>query len=274
MVGWGKRFSDDEIAALEVYIRETFMRDPGNDSIHLGKQLYKKNCSACHGDRGNGASWAKNSLNPSPRDFTAAQSRSELTRERMVKSVTLGRSGTAMMPFNTRLNESEIAAVVDYIRSEFMSLAVTTGKVEKEIPGHALIEQEVATAIADMSMVFPHGLIGDYDKGRTFYLSNCFTCHGKQGDGHGPRASFIYPQPRNFLLGESRRTLNRPELYRAISNGRNGTVMPAWSRVLDDQQIADVAEFVFQEFIQADGEGSTDDHSQVMSLDSHKKKDR
>ena len=81
-------------------------------------------------------------------------------------------------------------------------------------------------------------------------MENCYTCHGRRGDGRGPRASFIKPPPRNFLGERSRQTLNRPALYRAIFNGINGTVMPAWSRVLDEQQIADVAEFVFQEFIQ------------------------
>jgi len=40
-------------------------------------------------------------------------------------------------------------------------------------------------------------------------------------------------------------------LFAAVANGRNGSEMPAWNKVLDDQQIADVAEYVFQAFIQA-----------------------
>ncbi len=252
MVAWEKKLSDTEIEALAVYVRETFMRDPGDDSLHRGKRLYKKNCSACHGDRGNGASWAKNSLNPSPRDFTSPESRAELTRDRMVTSVSHGRPGTAMMPFNTRLSETDIAAVVDYIRTEFMS---DDRPAQDADTAHALppaVPPASPPQPADMSLVFPHGLVGDPDKGKTFYMANCFTCHGKEGDGRGPRASFIYPRPRNFVGEQARLTLNRPALYRAISQGRNGTVMPAWSRVLDGQQIADVAEFVFQAFVQAD----------------------
>ena len=45
-------------------------------------------------------------------------------------------------------------------------------------------------------------------------------------------------------------TYNRPRLFAAITGGKNGTVMPAWGKVLSEQQIADVAEFVFQAFIQ------------------------
>ena len=75
------------------------------------------------------------------------------------------------------------------------------------------------------------------------------TCHGKDGDGRGPRAYFINPKPRNFLHAGSRAELNRPELYEHIGEGVRGTEMPAWDKVLTPQQIADVAEYVFRQFI-------------------------
>ena len=108
-----------------------------------------------------------------------------------------------------------------------------------------------AIAIADMSLPMPLGLKGDPDKGRIFFMGNCFTCHGVKGDGNGPRAYFITPPPRDFLLETSRQRLNRPVLFEAIANGRLGTNMPAWGKVLNNQEIANVAEFVFQNFITA-----------------------
>jgi mono/diheme cytochrome c family protein len=45
-------------------------------------------------------------------------------------------------------------------------------------------------------------------------------------------------------------------LFAAVAHGRNGTEMPAWNKVLDDQQIADVAEYVFVSFIQPKAAGS------------------
>lgn len=108
-----------------------------------------------------------------------------------------------------------------------------------------------ATAVADMSLPMPLGLQGDPDKGRIFFMTNCFTCHGIKGDGDGPRAYFITPPPRDFLLETSRQRLNRPVLFEAITNGRLATNMPAWGKVLNNQEIADVAEFVFEEFIRA-----------------------
>lgn len=114
-------------------------------------------------------------------------------------------------------------------------------------PGMAQSQEPVAEV--DMSAGFAGELKGDFARGRRIYLNNCSTCHGVRGDGLGPRSSFIQPKPRNFLHVESRTTLNRPALFRAIGIGKPGTVMPAWSKVLSAQQIADVAEFVFQDFI-------------------------
>jgi mono/diheme cytochrome c family protein len=108
-----------------------------------------------------------------------------------------------------------------------------------------------APAVSDMTLPMPLGLKGDPEKGRIFFMGNCFTCHGVQGDGNGPRAYFITPPPRNFLLETSRQRLNRPVLFEAITNGRLGTNMPAWGKVLSNQEIANVAEFVFQNFISA-----------------------
>jgi mono/diheme cytochrome c family protein len=117
----------------------------------------------------------------------------------------------------------------------------------------ALNPAETATkpVAADMTLPMPKGLKGDITEGRDFYMQNCFTCHGVTGAGDGPRAYFINPVPRDFLLETSRQYLNRPALFEAISNGRTGSEMPAWSRVLNDQEIANVAEYVFQSFIMA-----------------------
>lgn len=111
-------------------------------------------------------------------------------------------------------------------------------------------------AAADMSLPMPLGLKGDVTKGRDFYMQNCFTCHGVTGAGDGPRAYFINPVPRDFLLESSRQYLNRPALFGAISKGRTGSEMPAWGKVLNDQEIANVAEYVFQNFILAGKKGT------------------
>ena len=235
--------------------------------------LYHNYCSVCHGDKGDGRSRAQNSLNPPPLDFTAPGASAVMTQQRMITSVTFGRPDTAMAGFKTQLSKEEISAVVDYIRAGFMASkegisgisnarrqaapdgpkAATTAmaaSAPKPATGH--IHKHVGTK---MSAPMPSGLKGNVDKGGAFYKDNCATCHGKTGDGRGPRAYFINPKPRDFLHPASRQVLNRVELFEMISEGKPGTDMPAWNKVLSPQEIANVAEFVFQRFIQS-GAGS------------------
>lgn len=267
MMAFAERISDDEIASVVDYIRTNFMikDDVTVDSTMLrdalGHQLYVSNCAVCHGDEGSGAMWTKTSLNPPPRDFTTSQAMSELSKERMLTSVTHGRPGTAMMSFRDRLSDDEIETVVDYVRSSFLGknmASVAQGQGESSSP-HASASPHTSTASAtqpvvmDMTAAMPKELVGDVDAGRDFFESNCFTCHGKRGDGQGPRAAFNRPPPRNFISDDARKQLNRPTLFAAITQGRKGTVMPAWGKVLTEQQIADVAEYVFVAFIQGNG---------------------
>lgn len=277
MVSWEGRLSSEQIAAIVDYVRARFMRIGESAPVALaasanvgglnsGRELYKLNCAACHGDQGTGATWTMDSLNPPPRDFT----REVLSRERMVDSVTRGRPGTAMMAFGLRLSAAEIGAIVDFIRSEFMLAGDRSGPMSSPVTPHATSpprnpEHEAGIVAADMTLPFPGGLRGDPVSGGDFYLKNCHVCHGRDGDGKGPRASFIKPSPRDFLSEGSRRALNRPALYKAISAGMRGTVMPAWRTVLSEQEIADVAEFVFQTFIHPGSEPS-------LPLDPVKKK--
>ena len=90
--------------------------------LELGKKIYSDRCKACHGDRGDGQTFAANALNPPPKNFTTVTSRRELTRKRMTRSITQGRPGTAMMPWKDVLSLNEIKAVVGYIRMALMGL--------------------------------------------------------------------------------------------------------------------------------------------------------
>lgn len=254
MMAFSPRLTDAQIASLVDYISDKFMAketvavDDAMRDRAAGERIYVSNCSVCHGDEGNGAMWTQNSLNPPPRDFTAT-SPNELTRERMLTSVTHGRPGTAMMSFANRLASKDIERVVDYIRGTFLGRGMSTARAAQ---GHGALGAAAPAPIipADMSLPLPKQLVGDVKWGGEFYAKNCFVCHGEKGGGDGPRAAFNRPRPRNFLADDARQTLNRPALFSAISMGKNGTVMPAWSKVLNEQEIANIAEFVFQAFIQ------------------------
>lgn len=93
-----------------------------SSNLETGRDIFYKHCKACHGDKGNGKTFAANVLNPPPKNFTSEKTKKELTEERMIHSVTKGRKGTAMMPWESNLTQTEIQAVVHYIRKELMKI--------------------------------------------------------------------------------------------------------------------------------------------------------
>lgn len=214
--------------------------------------LYHNYCSVCHGDHGDGKSRASGALSTSPRDFTSPDSKRELSRERIAAAITHGRPGTAMVAWKSQLSGADIERLADYVYSHFVQ--GTMAAASPAISGtraHGGREADAASTPVrvDMTVGLPNGLKGDFKRGSAFYTANCATCHGLRGDGAGPRAYFINPKPRNFTAEDTRARFNRVALYAAVSEGRNGSEMPAWSKVASPQQMADVAEYVFQSFV-------------------------
>jgi cytochrome c oxidase cbb3-type subunit I/II len=71
--------------------------------------------------------------------------------------------------------------------------------------------------------------------GKEVYERRCIGCHGTNGDGNGPAATFLYKQrSRNFTLGVFKFRLTKEplptdgDLLRTITRGVRGTAMPAW----------------------------------------------
>jgi mono/diheme cytochrome c family protein len=229
-------------AAIVGYLRSYLMLPAPDADANIGRAIYSRSCSVCHGDRGDAASWAQNSLNPAPASFTA-HGLDQLTREKMIESVTFGKKGTAMMPFTVQLSREEIAATVDYIRAAFMPAGMGPG-----MPGHDHANQ----GEGGMDAPFPAGLVGDPVWGKTFYEANCAECHGPNGDGQGRRAYFMIKKPKDFLSRDARTGLVRPKLFEKVGQGANGTTMPSWDKVLTPQEIANVGEYVYRAFLHPD----------------------
>ncbi|MBF0152824.1 MAG: c-type cytochrome [Magnetococcales bacterium] len=277
MVAWKELLSDAEIVAVTDHIRDTLMLSSREKGASPGRKLFATHCSVCHGDKGDVAVWARNGLSPPPRNFTTDLARRELSRERMTFSVTYGRPETAMQSWVGRLKPDEIEQVIDYIRHAFMfpgeegqtqAGPSPSGQEKTDSPDHKQHERgHKHDEAADMSAAMPRGLAGDPVWGKLFYDRNCTDCHGAQGDGKGKRSDFVYPKPRNFLHPASRHKLNRPHLFEVISHGERGTEMPAWDKVLTNQEIAHLVEYVFKAFIQPTTEPDSHHHSGPGSVE-------
>ena len=81
--------------------------------------------------------------------------------------------------------------------------------------------------------------------GKEVYQRRCLGCHGVNGDGNGPAATFLYKQrPRNFAAAVFKFRLTKEplptdgDLLRTITRGIRGTAMPAWYELPLDDRLA------------------------------------
>lgn len=80
--------------------------------------------------------------------------------------------------------------------------------------------------------------------GKYIFVTNCVGCHGPAGDGKGPAAKYLQPQPFNFTTAQQQSILSDGQLYHAILLGQEGTAMPAWGDVLTVNDIWDLTNFL------------------------------
>lgn len=83
------------------------------------------------------------------------------------------------------------------------------------------------------------------EKGSTRYRVHCLHCHGVPGDGRGPTARWINPHPRDFRGGMFKfasvdqtsgpKLPSRTDLLRTLRHGLEGTAMPAFHLLKEDE---------------------------------------
>lgn len=81
-------------------------------------------------------------------------------------------------------------------------------------------------------------------KGSRLYRLHCLHCHGLAGDGRGPTSFWVNPHPRDYRMGIYKFTSTalggiirpqRADLMRTLKTGIEGTAMPAFNVLPDDQ---------------------------------------
>ncbi|MGH7889708.1 MAG: c-type cytochrome, partial [Thermodesulfobacteriota bacterium] len=82
-----------------------------------------------------------------------------------------------------------------------------------------------------------------FQAGKELYANNCAQCHGVFGAGNGPLSSNLNPPPTNFTDGSSAGGLSPFKVYNTMSFGIEGTAMPSFPTVSEDNRW-DVAFYV------------------------------
>jgi len=118
---------------------------------------------------------------------------------------------------------------------------------------HSLSQQITANYAVNVAPRVPPSLTS----GKQLFATNCASCHGVNGNGEGPRAAELNPPPINFQDMERARERSVWGLYSAITQGVEGTAMPAFNNLSKEQRWAlafYVSNFAFSDNIRAEGQ--------------------
>ena len=196
--------------------------------LALGKQVYNKQCIACHGIGGRADGEAAYLLYPKPRDFVAANYRMVSTWDRLptdedlFNTITRGMPGSAM-PSWGHLPAEQRWALVSYIKS--LSEKPLTIKPQKK-PAE---DGSGGEGIIEVPPEPPYDAAAK-TRAQELYKDACESCHGPTARGDGAQEQVDaegYPtRPRDLTVGVFKGSPDPVSLYRHILAGIPGSPMP------------------------------------------------
>jgi mono/diheme cytochrome c family protein len=198
------------------------------EAIALGKQVYAKQCSACHGAEGRGDGEASYLLYPRPRNFHAGKFRLVSTWEGvpsdddLFQTISRGMPGSAM-PAWEHLPEATRWALVAYVKSLVEPpLEVQPAKAPASAGGVG----------AGVISVPPEPSYDDRAKARAaeLFRDGCASCHGATAHGDGVASQTddagLPIRARDLTTGVFKGNPDPESLYRRIIAGMPGSPMP------------------------------------------------
>lgn len=84
----------------------------------------------------------------------------------------------------------------------------------------------------------PTVLCAGEPSGSAIFKEHCTTCHGDDGKGNSAVGT------PDFTTAKTQNSLTDQDIITTITDGRMGTIMPAWKGTLSSEEIAAVASYV------------------------------
>ena len=241
----GRPAPAEEADAHEVSVlAERKKQFPENDAaLELGKEVYRRRCSFCHGDEGEGDGGAAPYLDPRPRDFTLGLFKFRSTRtgelptdEDLFRTISRGAPGTAMPSWGEPpfvLPETKRWAVTYYLKR----IATEDFEDEEFNPYEFIVSLPAPPECTPQLEAAGEILYADESKG------GCVKCHGRRGRGDGEEAGTHTDDWKDPILPTDlskpwalRNGSSRRELFRSLSTGFNGTPMAGFGETLSERQ--------------------------------------
>jgi mono/diheme cytochrome c family protein len=217
--------------------------------LKAGRQLYDKHCVQCHGEKGDGQTYASAYFKPRPRDFTSGKYKIRHTRngelpldEDLRSAIVNGLAFKQGMAYTTmppwpKLREQEVTNLVYYIKTFSSDFADPNYNNPKRIA----IPKPLPITESSLS------------KGKVVYQENeCAKCHGEFGRGDGPSAPTLkddggqHIKPADLTKRWTfRGGGSQTDIFRTISTGFNGTPMPSYADSVSEEDRLHLTNYIF-----------------------------
>ncbi len=206
-----------------------------------GQAVYERQCSGCHGIRGDGQGVFAAHLSPRPRDFTQARFRYRSTPtgqlptdEDVYRSVAHGLAGSGMPAFQAFLSPADIRDVVTYIKR-------FSARFERDPAPRPLALPAPPAASAERIA-----------RGAQLYDdSGCASCHGDTGKGDGRSGQDLKTSegepitPRDLTdKWRFRGGFSPQAVFQRLMTGMDGSSMASYSDALTEDQTWDLVFYV------------------------------
>jgi mono/diheme cytochrome c family protein len=198
-----------------------------------GARVFREQCAVCHGDAGDGRGHAAHHFQVPPRDFTKGRYKVRSTASGQVptdddlrRTIVRGLPGTGMVP-QDQLTDADVSAVIAYIKGlsprfaqaaapKVMSLPPATGRTPEAVARGA----------------------------RAYVKGECAECHGKEARGDGPSAKDLSVRPSDLTRRPFKGGSTPADIVRTLLTGFDGTPMPSYHQVLEDDELWDLAYWI------------------------------
>ena len=194
-----------------------------------GREIYNFRCYFCHGYSGDARTLAAQMLDPVPRDFTRVDAEA-VSRDAMLDAVRHGRPGTAMKPFASLLSDREIAAVVDFVREEFVESKAPNTRYHTVANGwadHGRFAAAFPFVRGEIPLDTDEARLNPTEQaGRRLYMRSCVSCHdlARSGTSSPTWEAEAVSYPRTgFATGDF---LDPPDAYSGATPFARHDVVP------------------------------------------------
>ena len=206
-----------------------------------GQAVYERQCSGCHGIRGDGQGVFAPHLSPRPRDFTQARFRYRSTPtgqlptdEDVYRSVAHGLAGSGMPAFQAFLSPADIRDVVTYVKR-------FSARFERDPAPRPLALPTPPAASAERIA-----------RGAQLYEdSGCASCHGESGKGDGRSGQDLKTSegepitPRDLTdKWRFRGGFSPQAVFQRLMTGMDGSSMASYRDALTEDQTWDLVFYV------------------------------